>query len=280
MMPGAHPAATAPGDRAGYLLSLPATLFLLLCLAVPVLSVLVTSFAGAGPPEDSWSLAQYAGILGSGYYRLAFLRTLALGGGIAGICLVLAIPLGYWTLRHPAWRSPLLIALTGPMMVNVVARLYGWQLLLSDSGPVNRLLGFGEPVMFVGSMLGVAIVMVHVMLPYAAIPIFNSMRAIDPAAIDAAQTLGASPWRVFRFVVVPQSLPGIITGFVLVFTLSAASFVVPAVMGGGRVNTFATLTYQEMMALDFPRAAALAACLLVVLLPLAWLSRRAGRQSA
>ncbi len=279
-MPGAHPAATAPDDRAGYLLSLPATIFLLLCLALPVLSVLVTSFAGAGGPGGGWSLAQYAGILDSGYYRLAFLRTLGLGGGIAGICLVLAIPLGYWMLRHPAWRIPLLIALTGPMMVNVVARLYGWQLLLSDSGPVNRLLGFGGPIMFVGSMLGVAIVMVHVMLPYAAIPIFNSMRAIDPAAIDAAQTLGASPWRVFRFVVLPQSLPGVITGFVLVFTLSAASFVVPAVMGGGRVNTFATLTYQEMMALDFPRAAALAACLLVVLLPLAWLSRRAGRQSA
>jgi putative spermidine/putrescine transport system permease protein len=253
--------------------------FLVLCLLLPLASVLWSGFHTSAAPEGAWSLAQYQDILGHRYYGMAFLRTIGLGAGIATICLVLALPLAYWMVGHPAWRVPLLLAITGPMMVNVVARLYGWQLLLSDSGPVNRLLG-GEPILFVGSMLGVAVVMVHVMLPYAALPLYSGMRAIDATVIDAARTLGANPWRVFWLVVLPHSLPGLITGFVLVFTLSSASFIVPAVMGGGRVNTFPTLVYQEMMALNFPRAAALAACLLVVVLPLAWLSRLGERAAA
>ncbi len=262
----------------GYFLVLPAFVFLVLCLALPVLSVLLSGFHTSDAPDGAWSLAQYQNILGNHYYALAFARTVAIGVVIAGTCLVLALPLSYWMMGHPAWRGPLLIAITTPMMVNVVARLYGWQLLLSDSGPVNRLLG-GEPILFVGSLLGVGIVMVHVMIPYATLPLYNAMRAIDATVLDAAKTLGATPWRVFWAVVLPQSMPGMITGFVLVFTLSAASFIVPAVMGGGRVNTFPTLVYQEMMALNFPRAASLAACLLLVILPLAWLSRFSDRSS-
>jgi putative spermidine/putrescine transport system permease protein len=262
-----------------FALAAPALILLLGVLMVPVLAVLAGSFTAPDDPGGAWSVAQYAEIVSRPYYLAAFLRTIALGAGVALGCLLLALPLSYWMLRHPAWRTPLLIALTAPMMVNVVARLYGWQLLLSDSGPVNRLLG-GAPILFVGSMTGVAIVMVHVMLPYAAIPLFNSMRAVDTAALDAARTLGANGWRVFSAVVLPQSLPGLITGFTLVFTLSAASFIVPAVMGGGRVNTFPTLVYQEMMALNFSRAAALAALLLVVLLPLASLSRLLGQPAS
>ncbi len=269
--------------RAGWL-SLPGFALLLPFFAAPVLLLLVSSLQSGPNGAAVWSLAHYREILSSSYYLAAFGRTLGLGLGIMVASAALGLPLAYFMVRNPRWQTPLLAALAGPLFVNVVARLYGWQLLLADSGPVNAGLeaiipGF-EAIRFSGSLLGVCIVMLHVMLPYMVFALFNSMQGIDPAIWDAAETLGANALDSFLKVALPLSVPGLVTGAILVFTLAASSFVVPAVMGGGKVNTFPTLVYLEAMALNFSTAAAIAVCLLVVLLPLGRLSaivREGGR---
>lgn len=273
------------GKRSGpwipYLLSLPALGLLGPFLVVPLLLVLTVSIGigSAGSFRvESFTLSHYVEVLSDYYYLRAFLRTLAIGAFTVITTAAIGLPLAYWMLRHPKWRIPIIVALTGPLLINVIVRLYGWQLLLSDNGPVNQLLRFvfawDAPLMFVGSTLGVFIVLIHVMLPYMTISIFNSLQAIETSIIEAAATLGASSWRVFWRILVPLSRPGLMAGSVIVFSLSAATFAIPAVMGGGKINTIPTLVYHESMAMNFPRATALAACLLIVLLPLARFSAK------
>ncbi|CAH1670564.1 ABC transmembrane type-1 domain-containing protein [Hyphomicrobiales bacterium] len=268
-----HASATRDG-RLGWL-ALPGFALLVPFFAAPVGLLIATSLQGASS-EGGWNFANYREILSSGYYLAAFGRTLGLGVAIMALSAIIGLPLAYFMVRHPKWQTPLLAALAGPLFVNVVARLYGWQLLLADSGPINALVGLvipnAEPIRFTGSMLGVCIVMLHVMLPYMVFALFNSMQSVEAAVWDAAATLGADSLATFLRVAVPLAVPGLVTGAILVFTLAVSSFVVPAVMGGGKVNTFPTLVYLEAMALNFSMAAAIAICLMVILLPLGRLS--------
>lgn len=264
--------------RLVYLLFVPAALILLPFLVLP-LALLLTITVGADPNSataGASTFSHYVEILSDRYYLLAFARTVGIGLIIAGASAALAMPLSYFVFRHPRWRSIVIIMLTGPLLVNVVARLYGWQLLLSDSGPINKtlifLLGWDSPFFFTGSFTGVVIVMIHVMLPYMAISLLNSMQTIKESVIEAAETLGARSWDIFWRIAVPLAVPGLITGSVIVFSLAASSFVVPAVIGGGKISTFPTLIYQEAMALNFERSAAIAVCLMIVIVPLARLS--------
>lgn len=267
-----------------YLLFLPAIALLVPFMVVPMIALVGASF-GYGTMflggDTGMSLRNYQLILTDPFYLKAFMRTLALGASIVACSVALGMPLAYWMLRHPRWRSILLIALIGPLLINVVARLYGWQLLLSDSGPLNRLLMFLLPIdgpfLFMGSFTGVIIVMVHIMLPYMTMSLFNSMQTISPNVIDAAHTLGATTWSVFWRVAVPLSVPGLITGSIVVFSLSASAYAAPAVIGGGKVNLVPTLVYQESLSMNFSRAAALGMVLLIVLLPLGRLSAILGR---
>jgi putative spermidine/putrescine transport system permease protein len=266
--------ATRPAGAS--LLALPSLLLLLPFLVVPLGMILRVSMQNSADPGIDWSLDNFARILQSGYYHAAFLRTLGIGAGVALLSAVLGLPLAYIIVRHPRWRAPVLAVVAGPLFINVVTRLYGWQLLLADSGPVNHalaaILPWAAPVQFTGTITGMTIVMLHVMLPYMVFATFTSMQRVDPALWEAAGTLGAGAATVFLRIALPLALPGIVAGTIIVFTLAASSYVVPAVMGGGRVNTFPTLIYQEAMALNFPMASAIAICLAVVLLPLSRLS--------
>jgi len=265
------------------LLSLPMLALFLPFLVVPLLLLIRISVGGGRIGFDGFTLDRFAAVLGDTYYLSALGITLLMALLTAAGCLLLSIPLAYFMLRQPRWRMPIIAALIGPLVISVVVRLYGWQLLLSESGPVNNTIAllFGDDarVMFIGSWSGVIITMIHTLMPYMCIAIFNSMQSMGSGVTEAAQTLGASAWQVFLKVVLPLAARGIMTGTVLVFSLSATSFIVPAVMGAGRVNTFPMLIYQEATELNFPSAAALAVVLLVLLLPLSALSTR-GRNAA
>ncbi|MBI2456822.1 MAG: ABC transporter permease subunit, partial [candidate division NC10 bacterium] len=105
--------------------------------------------------------------------------------------------------------------------------------------------------------------LLHVLLPFAILPIFASLRNIDPDLHRAAQNLGAGPAYAFWRVTLPLSLPGIAAGSMIVFALSSSAFVTPAVLGGARLKVMSTLVYQQIMQLaDFPRGAAIALILM------------------
>ena len=172
--------------------------------------------------------------------------------------------------RHRTW---MLLFILVPFWFSVLARAFSWLMLLHDNGIVNDLLrAWGitdEPVHLVRNQIGVFIGMVHYMIPYAVLPLYASMRAIDQRCVTAARGLGAGPFEAFWRVFLPLSLPGLIGAGVLVFILTLGFFVTPAILGGGKTMMIAEyVSVQILQTIRWGIGAMLAVTLLMIVLAL------------
>ena len=275
--------------RAGLLLSLgPVTLFYLLFLVVPYALVLRLSFFRFSSmrlyvPEFTW--ANYAAVLTDPFYLMLMARTVGLGLLVTLVSLVLGYPLALLISRAgPVLKSALIAITLSPLLINLVVRTYAWLVLLGDTGVVNRWLQglglIGAPLPLGGNMLSVVIGLVHICLPLMALSLIGVLERIDPALIDAAESLGAGRARVLRRVVLPLSWPGVGAGSLLVFSFAISAFVTPALLGGNRVSTISTLIYEKFtFSANWPVGATLVMVLLVINLAVVTLHARLFREA-
>ncbi len=221
------------------------------------------------------------------YFYSVFLRTLRISLAVTALAAVLGTLEAYVLsrMRQP-WRGIFLLVALGPLLISIVARTLGWALLLGSTGIVNQALmavgAISRPIQFMYSEIGVIIALTHVLVPFMVIAVWTSLQKIDPRVEDAAVSLGASAMTVIRRIVVPQAMPGILSGGIIVFSLAASAFATPAIIGGRRLKVVATVAYDEFLyTLDWPLGAALALLLLVFTVILAILvSRYAQRRYA
>jgi ABC-type spermidine/putrescine transport system permease subunit I len=257
------------------LLILPALLLLLAVFVAPLLRLVQLSLSSSSGP-----LAPYRELLTDDVYGRVFINT----GLFAIVVTIVALAIGYplalaLTRLSPGWRAGLFVCVLLPLWISVLVRTFSWMLLLEKNGPVNRLLvGSGlktEPLPLLFNDTGVLIGMVHVLLPYAVLPIYAALVRIDPALLRASEGLGASRWATFAYVLLPLSMRGIATAATFVFLLSLGFFITPALMGGAANITLSMLIetlVNERLA--WPLAAAASVILLVAaLLVLAATSR-------
>jgi putative spermidine/putrescine transport system permease protein len=182
---------------------------------------------------------------------------------------VVGYPVAYAIARAPAaWRGPLRLLLLAPLLVSVVVRTYGWVILLAGNGPLNAaLLASGliqEPLKLLFNETGVTIGLLHVFLPTLVLATVGVIEGIDRATEEAAASLGSPPWRTFLEVTLPLSLPGVVAGSMLVFSLTIAAYVTPALLGGPSLLLLPTLIYQQVIVvLDWSFGAATATILLL-----------------
>ena len=159
-----------------------------------------------------------------------------------------------------------LLAISGPLLISVVVRTLGWVILMGNNGLVNRgldALGIGW-IPFNYTETGVIIALVHVMIPFMIITVWAVLQKVDPATENAAASLGASQLRVFFRVVVPQVIPGILSGSLIVFSLTTSAFATPSIIGGRRLKVASTTIYDEFLnTLEWPLGAAIAMILLL-----------------
>ena len=269
-----------------WLLRLPPFLWLLLTVAAPIGVVLVLSLSeiatGTPPftpplrlrPEFAWqpNWGNYALVLGDGFYLAAFLQSLLIAGGTALLCLLLAFPMALGILRAPpSWRPALLLAVLLPFWTGFLPRLGAWIGLLRDEGWINGLLqqaGLIEaPLALLYSWPALFLGMLHAYLPFAVLPLYASLSRQDPALVEAAADLGASPRRAFWSVTLPLSARGAAAAFLLVFIPAAGEFVIPDLLGPPDALPTGRVLWQEFFQnRDWPVAAALAMLLLAVLL--------------
>jgi putative spermidine/putrescine transport system permease protein len=245
--------------------------FLAVFLFYPLLLMLFVSIHNYEPTRvvgDRLTLESYTRFLIDPFYRRVLLGTLRLATIVSACALILAYPVAYYlsraTGRAKAWLVFLVLA---PLMVGIVVRTYGWIVLLGRNGTINQLLlGLHivrEPVRILFTEVAVVLGLVEVLLPYMILPLVSALQKVDTNFEAAAATLGAPPADVLRRIVLPLSLPGIVSGTVIVFTLSAGAIVTPAILGGPRTQTMGTLVYQLMTAtLNWPFGAAVAFILL------------------
>ncbi len=226
-------------------------------------------FNGMEGIQKVYSLKNYLEIFSDSYYLEIFGRTALMSAIVTVLCVVLGVPETLIISRmRGRWRGVFLLIILAPLLISVVVRTLGWSILMGNNGLINKgLMLFhiiDEPLRLAFTMTGVTIAMVHVMVPFMVISVWASLQKLDPQVENAGLSLGASPRTVFRRVVLPQLLPGILSGSIIVFALSASAFATPALLGGRRLKVVATAAYDEFLnTLNWPLGAAIAVVLLV-----------------
>lgn len=219
--------------------------------------------------QDDWTLANYVEVLGDPYFHKIFLRTFGLALLVTVICIAIGAPEAYVLSRlSNPWKSIFLLVVLGPLLISVVVRTLGWALFFGGNGVLTmtaQALGFGdEPVSLMFTFTGMTIALVHVLVPFMVISVWAALQKIDPQSEDAAMTLGASKFTTLRRITLPQAMPGILSGSIIVFALTASAFATPAIIGGRRMKVVATAAYDEYLStLNWPLGATIAILLLV-----------------
>ncbi len=212
-------------------------------------------------------------------YKMLFGRTLMLSALITGICLVLAFPIAHLLATLPLAKSNLLMILVLlPFWTSLLVRTTSWIVLLQQQGVVNSLLvslgiiGDDGRIQMIYNQMGTIIAMTHILLPFMVLPLYSVMRPIPPSYVRAARSLGASSWTAFRRIYLPQTVPGMAAGALLVFILSVGYYITPALVGGADGQLISNLiAFHMQKSLNWSLAAALAGLLLFGVLVLYWL---------
>lgn len=260
---------SASSARTPWLMSAPALLLFACLLLVPLALTAVLSFQVfdyATGVKNTFTLAHYVAVFTDDYYHSIFWRTFWISGLVTVICVLVGAPEAYVLSRMgKPWRSILLLVVLAPLLVSVVVRAFGWSMLLGPEGPINQLVRWaGFPTMkILYTETAVIIALVHVMLPFMVIPVWTSLQKLDPGVEDAALSLQASHFTTLRRIIFPQVLPGVLSGSLIVFGLSASAFAIPGLLGGRRLKMVATVVYDEYLhELNWPLGAAIAFTLL------------------
>ena len=254
-----------------------APLALAIALGVIPLGVLLLESVDLGAyPDFGVVLAGYRAV-GSSIYLPVLARSLAVGVAVTVGCLLIAYPVTYWVANHcpPPLRVAVLVTLTLPLWLNYVVLNYSWVWILARGGLLNTVLletGLvAEPLELLFTELSLAIGFVYIYLPYVILTMYVSMERLDTRLIEAAHDLGAGRLRVFRDVILPETLAGAIAGTLIVYARIAGAFATPEILGGAGNQLIAQLiTDAYLQILDYQLAAALSYVFLsVVLLGLA-----------
>lgn len=265
----------------------PYGVYLLVFLVLPFVNVALLSVYLHSPTKIA--VAEFTGAnyakLWEPYYATLFLRTLRLALVVTAVCAVLGFPLAYVLARSTSRILTLgLFLLIMPLMVSTVIRVFGWVVILGNEGLVNhalRLLGAGE-VRLLYTEGAVVLGLAQQSMPFMVLPIMAAIERISPSLEEAAQNLGASWGQTFARVILPLSMPGLVSGSLLVFSVSMSAFITPALMGGRRGRMVGQQIYEEVLtAYDWPGAASLTIVLSALMLALVglalWITRRRAR---
>lgn len=271
----ASAAPTAPEHKAGLWLIVallaPIALVNGLGFVVPVLNLARMSFYEVEPTgamREIYGLATWLKVFSDTFYAELIVNSITVSLGITLLTLVCSYPIALYLHRSSGtWRTILLVLVISPLLTSAVVRTYGWIAILSENGLVNNALGAigAGRLRLMFNKTGVVIGLTEILMPYMILALLAGFGRLDPRVEEAASTLGATPFRVFRRIILPLTLPGIALGCLLCFVLAVSSFITPKLLGGGRVFLLATEIYdQAIVTLNWPLAATLSILILVI----------------
>lgn len=251
--------------------------WLLALVALPYFTLFEHSFrpylplSEIGGPKDVYSFKNYATFFNSSIYLKVFWRTVLYSSFVTLLCLLVTYPIAYFLAKiampSNIWKLFLLLLI--PMWVSETLRSFAWFIILSYQGPLNAALMaanlISSPVRWLTGYNGVIVGLFYTYVLFMLLPIYNSMQALDTNQIEAAQDLGAPRWRIHWRVVIPHSKPGISSGCVMVFMLSAGSIIAPTLLASPNSRWFTEIVQQWMFeAQDWNTGSAFAFLLLLM----------------
>lgn len=227
-------------------LILPALVFLLFFFIVPLFNLLANSIWNQG-----FTLEYFARFFGEPAYLGVLWNTVKISVLITVLALVLGYPVGYMLITVPERvRNIMLVFVLLPFWTSFLVRIYAWIVILQKEGIVNQmLLSLGlteEPVQLVHNTFGVVVGMTHVLLPFMILPLYSVMKGIDLDLVKAAQSMGAKPATAFYKIFLPLTIPGIVSGSILVFIICIGYYVTPALLGGAKDTMISQVIAQQI----------------------------------
>ncbi len=266
----------------GGVLILPAVLWLTFFLLLPLVLILIYSFATRGVYGGvvyKFTLENYLAFFDPLFLKL-LLRSLGFSLLTTIVTLLLGYPVAFFIARYGGrWQKILMMLVIIPFWVNFLIRTYAWVILLRGGGVINAFLmkiGFiSEPLNLLYTDGSVLLGLVYGLLPFMILPLYTSLEKLDHSLLEAARDLGANPWRTFWRVVVPQSTPGIVAGAILVFIPAIGMFVITDLMGGAKnmmIGNF--IQNQFLSARNWPFGSAAAIIVMAIVLLLLWIYNR------
>jgi putative spermidine/putrescine transport system permease protein len=256
---------------------LPALTFLAFFFALPAVNLFAYSFltqSTSGTVGLPLTLQHYRHFFDTALYAHVLWTTLKISLWTTAAAALLAYPVALVMVGAGAFAArAITMIVIAPLIVSIVVRTYGWEVILGNgpTGVLNWLLlttGFiHRPLRLLYTDAAVVIGSLHVFFPLMVLPLASAIGKIDPRLEDAARTLGSGAWRSFRKITLPLSLPGLAVGCGLVFSLTAGSFVTPAILGGTGAQMLGMLVDQQILVVyDWPFGATVASVLVAVVL--------------
>lgn len=264
---------------------LPMAAFTVFFVAIPLLYIAALSFLKRDVlwgVTNEFTLENYTRMLDP-LYLGTFADSLELAFLTTAVTAAVGYPFGYFMARLPKKKKSLMILLvTVPFWTNALVRIYGWIILLRSGGPINGfLVGIGlidAPIRFLYTYGAVLLGMVYSLLPFMILPVYSSAEKLDWSLVEAARDLGASKAKAFWTVAFPLTMPGVLSGVVLVFIPSVGLFFLSDLLGGGKIMLVGNLIKNQLLvARDWPFGAALSLVLMGMTALMIALYRKAAK---
>ena len=274
-------------------LSGPYVLWMALVVVIPIILVVVYAFTSAGETTAEMGGFTLDNFARMGTYTVIFARSFQLAAVATVVCLLIGYPLAYVMAKEgPGFQRMAMVLIMLPMWVNFLLRTYAWMAILENNGLLNNLFEamglfdlinylFGTDFQFfpmIRTQGAVVLGMVYNYLPFMVLPIYSVLIKLDHSLLEAARDLGANSAGVFRRVIFPLSLPGVLSGITMVFVPSVSTFAISRMMGGNNQMLLGNLIEQQFLggAYNPHLGSAIALVMMVIVVACMWLMNRFG----
>ncbi|MFP4350013.1 MAG: ABC transporter permease [Thermodesulfobacteriota bacterium] len=264
----------------------PVLLWLFLLIVLPHIDLLIMSLrVRSGFRESVWSLANYLAFFREPIYWNTFVRTAVYAVLVTGITLAVALPLAFYITKvvHPRFQGMLMVLTLMPFWVSELVRVYGWMILLRESGVINHLLlslgMLDRPVEMLYNDAAMIMGLVYTSLLFMVVPLVSVLESLDDSLIEAAYDLGGSIPSIFMRIIIPHAMPGITSGAIVVFMLTLGNYLTPNLIGGKNSLWFTEQIYNQFIAsFNWNQGSAFGFLLLVLSSVFIWLGLTLTRQ--
>lgn len=269
-----------------YLLIVPVLLWLIILIVLPHIDLLISSFQGDSDAGGKvFTLEHYKAFFESKIYWLTFVNTAAYAIGITILAFIVTFPVAFYLTKviSKKYASFLALLLLIPLWVGELVTVYGWMIILGDHGVINEFLLYigliDKPINMLYTNFSMTIGLLYISMLFMVVPIMSTLESLDDSLIEAASDLGASKWTIFTKIIIPYSMPGIVSGAIIVFMLVIGDYVAPDILGGKSSLWFTEQIYNEFLStFNWGEGAAFGFLLLLISSGIIWLALKLSGQ--
>jgi spermidine/putrescine transport system permease protein len=265
----------------------PVLLWLVLMIVLPHIDLLIMSFryeTDAG--QLTWSFNNYRNFFEEPIYWLTFVRTATYSILVTFLTFIIALPVAFYITKvvAPRYQGFLLVLLLLPFWVSELVRVYGWMILLRESGIINHFLTklgiMHQPIEMLYRDSTMILGLVYTSMLFMVVPIVSVLESLDNSLIEAAYDLGANMWSILFKIIIPHATPGIVSGSIVVFMLTLGNYLTPNLMGGKNSLWFTEQIYNQFIAsFNWNQGSAFGFLLLLLSSLIVWLGLKLTRQN-